>query len=313
MGLHRQSVPTIAWLSLLSLDAVAVAVTWQAMLVVSFLNRWPVWSESLALGSTVWLIYVADRLLDGSRLDISRPHTLRHRFYHDHAKLLIAGWVIVLTVVSMVVFTQLSFDLIRWGLLLAAAVLIYGAGVHFVPTSRRDDVEMLGKQTSKTSNRRSRVPKEVQVGLLFSLGVSLVVWPETYDAWSQIQLVLTTLVAAILFTTNCFLVSYWEQELDRAQSFAVTQVSQPTGRVYLALIIALIAMPIIGVVAKLPTALVAAFACCSLAMFWTINRNDQVISVAQASPDEQTVYFDVRGIVIDASLWIPTVLVLMFQ
>ncbi|SMP47170.1 hypothetical protein SAMN06265222_102254 [Neorhodopirellula lusitana] len=303
MIVNHRSLPLVAWPSLLSLDAVAVAITWQSVLVVSFLHRWPAWPESLSLGATVWLIYVADRLLDASRLDVTRPHTLRHQFYHRHAKLLIGGWMIVALGAAGLVITHLSFVLIRWGLMLSALVLVYGASVHFVPSV----VEGLTKSKGTEPTRRKWFPKEVQVGTLFACGVSLVIWPNLESRWAAFQLASTTVSMSVLFSINCFAVSRWEHELDLAQSFTRMDFRNHSTRTRLAMNLALLFVPVAALSIQLPMTLVAALAAGALGMSWMMNRHDQVIPLV----DNGKAHFEIRGIVVDALLWIPTALCLM--
>jgi len=55
--------PFWSWLNILSLDAPLIAVLWQALLARTFhIPLRP--SGRLALGLTVWAIYLADRVLD---------------------------------------------------------------------------------------------------------------------------------------------------------------------------------------------------------------------------------------------------------
>src|SRR5260221_7493183 len=78
------------WLfpNLLSLDAPLVAVAWQGLLAVE--TDLPLrLTGRIVLGLTVWLIYVADRMLD-VRDPAKVPPTARHRFYRDHRNVAIA-------------------------------------------------------------------------------------------------------------------------------------------------------------------------------------------------------------------------------
>ena len=86
------SIPLASWINVLSLDAVYVAVVWQALFARTFVHRWPRWHETATLALAVWLIYVGDRLLDARQLDASRPHLLRHRMHADKAGTFAAAW-----------------------------------------------------------------------------------------------------------------------------------------------------------------------------------------------------------------------------
>ena len=185
---HDRAVPLAARVNALSLDAPAVAVVWQAVFVVACLQRWPRWPEAAALGLTVWLIYVGDRLLDARRLDTRRPHLYRHRLHADHARTLAAAWLVGLGLAVAVVVGRLGAGLTRCGLLVALLVLLYGVSVHVVPRPLQ------------------RVPKEWKVGLIFAIGVSLPCWAEA----AGVPLLVSTLLAGSLFTANCLIVSHRE-------------------------------------------------------------------------------------------------------
>ena len=184
-----------SWCNCLSIDATMIAIAWQAIFTRAFLNRWPSFAESLSLGGAVWLIYVADRLLDSRRLDLSKPHSSRHRFHHDHRFGLTLAWVIGLIGVSTVALTGLNESLLRLGVGVCVSVLVYGAGVHFVDAPR--------------------LPKETLVGCIFAVGVSLVAWTEMPSA----SLAMSTGLAACIFVANCHIVATTESFLDHAQSF----------------------------------------------------------------------------------------------
>ncbi len=75
------------WPTVLSLDAPAIALVWQALLarVVQVTLGWP---EAFVLGCSVWLAYAADRWIEGWRLDPAQIRTQRHYFYQRWRKLL---------------------------------------------------------------------------------------------------------------------------------------------------------------------------------------------------------------------------------
>lgn len=191
-----ERLPLTCWLNVLSLDAVLVALLWQFVFLSGFCDRTPRWHESFVLASVVWLIYVADRLLDGSRLDLSRPHLVRHRMHHQFAGVWVWAWVTVVMVASLVVVLWMDAAVIRMGLFVATLVLAYGAGVHFWP----------GRSTV-----RHVWAKEVQVGVIFAAGVSLISWLEA----PSISLALACSVSAMLFTANCWAVAKRESIADQ--------------------------------------------------------------------------------------------------
>ncbi|WP_044302749.1 hypothetical protein [Rhodopirellula sallentina] len=326
-------VPVAALLSVLSLDAVLVAAAWQQLLMRSFCQRSASWPEMIALSTTVWLIYVADRLLDASRLDRSRPHTLRHAFYLRHRRLFFAAWVAVLLADTFVVVRFLSPEVLRSGLVLAAAVLVYGAGVHFpsslvernLATDRNPATRR--KFASKGFRRERRtIPKEFRVGVLFALGVSLTAWADRVfvaetvgDGATLLSLGAATVGMAILFCVNCVLVARYERYLDEAQSFASIATRSENGVTRLmnrslgvfAFVIALPIAALLGVPTPVGAAiLIAAMGLAVIAIAAgdhetrrsSVNRN-------QGAMLANTI-FDVRGVWVDAVLWTPPAVIL---
>ncbi|HXD91029.1 MAG TPA: hypothetical protein VNU00_08210, partial [Candidatus Binataceae bacterium] len=77
------TVPFWLWPTILSLDAPTIAIVWLALFAAVFRVD-PGWPVLTALGLWVWLIYVADRLLDGLKQPPSNGEVLRHRFYRYH-------------------------------------------------------------------------------------------------------------------------------------------------------------------------------------------------------------------------------------
>ncbi|MGB7328502.1 MAG: hypothetical protein WBD31_26735 [Rubripirellula sp.] len=241
----------------LSIDAVAVGVLWQAIFTRSFRSDWPTLFESVTLALTLWLIYTADHLLDASRLDLDRRHTFRHRFHHQHQRILIAAWIAITIADAGLIVATLDDSLIRWGLALAAVVLGYGASVHFRPGSK----PVFGK--------------EVQVGSIFACGVGLLAW----DHQPSIELTIATGLAAVLFSANCVSVALAESEADRQQDFPSLANQIPTAAKSIPRILA--ALSIAAVVLTL-TGAVPAFVSCSIAI-------SSLMLAWIASPRQQTV------------------------
>lgn len=309
---HRR-IPWVAWPSMLSLDAVMVAVVWQQLLTRGFCRHSPTWPEFVSLGATVWLIYVADRLLDAARLDVTVPHTLRHVFYLRYRRPFLVLWILVLAATSFLVTHYLPYEQLRGGLLLASAVLIYGASVHFLPT-RSHAVSNVPAQVAFGM----RLPKEICVGVLFAMGVSLSVWTTLIAGGASSRLLATlattTCVLSVLFSGNCVLVAKVERELDQAQSFAsiVTGPNdiQLSGRTSCA-------MPAFAVMMMLPVVLLLPM---PLNIFIAAAVSAAALSViaillGRSPPgrigDNQRAMFDVRGAWVDAAVWAPALMILL--
>ncbi|TWU51214.1 hypothetical protein [Rubripirellula reticaptiva] len=225
----------------LSIDAVAVGVLWQAIFTRSFRADWPTFFESITLAMTLWLIYTADHLLDATRLNLDRRHTFRHRFHHQHQRVLAALWILVTVVDTGLIIATLDDSLIRWGLALAGAVLSYGASVHF------------------RSGQKPVIGKEVQVGSIFAIGVGLLAW----DHQPSVDLAIATSLAAVLFSSNCVLVGLAESEADRQQDFPslanqIPAAAKATPKILVTLFFVALAVTLTGTVPK--------FVSCSIAI-----------------------------------------------
>jgi hypothetical protein len=310
----HERIPWLAWPSMLSLDAVMVAMVWQQLLMRAFCHRGSTWPEAGSLGATVWLIYVADRLLDAARLNLYVPHTLRHGFHLRHRKVFLPLWIVVLAINAFVVTHYLPHELLRGGLLLASAVLIYGASVHFSPLRSH---MFAGAARRRPSWRH--IPKEVRVGFLFALGVSLSVWTELFasgEGWQNMgPLAITTCVLTVLFGCNCMLVARFERELDRAQSFAsmVTANPKSNGSVGSSLgqsaVILMMVLPVVLMLLPIP-----------LPILLTIVMSAAGLSVIalgarrtrpRAVPHHGHARFDIRGAWVDAAVWMPPLMILL--
>ncbi|HEV2199618.1 MAG TPA: hypothetical protein VGR73_07345 [Bryobacteraceae bacterium] len=173
------------WPNLLSLDAPFVAVLWQIL----FIRCFHVSADALPailLVASVWLIYAADRALDAWRGECGSP---RHRFYRAHWRILLPVWMAVLAASAWLALAGLPEALLRRGLALLAAVVVYLALVHGWKGS-------MGRLWSK----------EAIVGLLFALGASLA-------AWTNVRTPADAAAIALFFVLcwiNCAAIQKWE-------------------------------------------------------------------------------------------------------
>ena len=204
-----------AW-HLLSLDAPTVAVIWTAFFArTSHLAISP--PELLALFFAVWLLYVADRLLDSllpdsrqpdarspaplgpgssTRSPISHDHpTLqpRHFFHQHHRKPFLATAILIAT--SLIFLTHYipprDFHL---DLLLAAALLLWFSLIHGLAPAHR-------------------LPKELAVGLFFAAATLI---PSFRPA--TLGLLTVAILFAALCTLNGLYISLWESHQPAAIS-----------------------------------------------------------------------------------------------
>ena len=189
-----KEVPLWALPTALSLDAPLVAVAWQGLFAVSF-GVTLAWYHPVILGLSVWLVYVADRLLDAGKLELNQPHTFRHVLHAKYRWVFTAAWLVIFGIVGVLVLSFLTPREILLGAGVIAAVSAYGVGIHLLET------------------KRPIFTKELQVGLVFGAGVTLGVWTQV----ASLQLLVSSLLFAALCSLNCLLIAVWERRVDQAQ------------------------------------------------------------------------------------------------
>lgn len=196
------------WPNLLSLDAPLVAVLWQTL----FLRCLGVPVRvvpALLLFLTVWMIYVADRLLDARE---GWNQTARHAFYGRNSRILLAAWIGVLAATSAMVCLGFANGLLLRGVAMLGAVFLYLAAVHWLPSR----LAWLGL-------------KEAAVAVLFALGTSL-------PAWGQIRSshdALTVAVFSMLCWLNCVAIEQWENGMVRLPVARIAAVIAIAGLIVL--------------------------------------------------------------------------------
>jgi hypothetical protein len=107
-----------------------VAVLWQTLFL-RCLGAPVRWFPALLLFLTEWLIYVADRLLDTRN---GWGVTARHQFYRRNFRWAVAAWVVALTTTAGMVLLGFANPLLLRGLAMLAAVFLYLAAVHWLPS-----------------------------------------------------------------------------------------------------------------------------------------------------------------------------------
>lgn len=143
------------WPALLSLDAPVVAVLWQSLFSVALGIRVPA-PETAVLAMAVWLIYVADRILDSFREGEREPLAPRHRFYREYRATFAFPFCAILLLAAWIAWIYLDARTLRDGVVLAAIVAAYFGVVH-----------LSGKRLQRW------FPKELAVAILFCAGSCL--------------------------------------------------------------------------------------------------------------------------------------------
>lgn len=191
----------LLWLTVLSLDAPAVAVLWQLLFARSFQVRLGA-GVTILLALVVWLIYVADRLLDALKSPPDDAEATRHRFYRRHLwwfLFLVCGGSVL---AAWLALTQLDVRIFSDGVLILLGVGIYLLIVHLV-----------------SPRRGWLLPKEMLVGILFALGTCFPVWQEMTQ--SGAILLPTCAIFAALCWMNCAAIEYAEWNRLRGRRFGL--------------------------------------------------------------------------------------------
>jgi hypothetical protein len=170
------------WPNLLSLDAPLVAVLWQLLFVRCFHAGVNLLAAAV-LALAVWLIYVADRVLDAWTHAADLP---RHEFYRRHWRSVLPVWLGALAAAGWAVYTRLPSPLMTRGLAVAVCVAVYFAIVHLT---------------------RVRWPKEAAVAVVFALGASISAWDRLHGAAD----VATVVLFSCLCWINCAAIEQWER------------------------------------------------------------------------------------------------------
>jgi hypothetical protein len=178
------------WWHLLSLDAPTVAALWAWFFLSAMHLHLPILPPLfLALGT--WLLYVADRILDGLR---QRQADLRER-HHFHARHRTAFlWAAALMVVLLAwfVLTRMRPEALRDDSWIGVFALLYLFAVH-----RRTHASWL--------------PKELAVAILFAAATAVPAWSRLGASnGGKEQLAPAVIFFALLCWINCVSIQKWE-------------------------------------------------------------------------------------------------------
>lgn len=192
----RHHSPLALW-HLLSLDAPSVAAIWTWFLAASSGIRLPLPSVA-AMFLAVWVIYIADRLLDTRDLHENDRH--RHNpetyaweerhFFHAHhrAAFLFTAAAAALALLGLLRF--LSPAALQLYALLALLLAVYFLLIHACSAGRR-------------------LPKELAVGIFFAAAVFIPAVARRPDL--RLHLFLPALLFCALCSINCLRILAWEQ------------------------------------------------------------------------------------------------------
>ncbi len=182
--IHIRRIRIWQWPNLLSLDAALIAVCWQT----AFAGGMVATGPTLVLALSVWLTYMADRLLDVAKRSEEQLLSIRHAFARHHHSRLWILWGVLLVADVLLALTCLSQQQLRHGLILLAVSLLYTA---------------LNQWLSKRF-----FPKELCVALIYAGGV--IVFLEQTPPWPEV------FAFALLCLCNCLMIGHKERRVDAA-------------------------------------------------------------------------------------------------
>ena len=185
------------WWHLLSLDAPTVAALWSWFFVRAMhLHLSLIQALLLPLGT--WLLYVADRILDGLRQ--SQPALLRerHHFHARHRTTFLWAASFLALLLGWSVLTHMRPEALRDDLYIGVFALAYLFAVHFGV---------------------SRLPKELAVAVLFAAATAVPAWSRLNGGnglggagggSGKAQLAPAIIFFALLCWMNCVGIEKWE-------------------------------------------------------------------------------------------------------
>jgi hypothetical protein len=184
---------------LTSLDAPTVAVVWMLAFAWAARIRLPIWLTAV-LALAAWSFYIGDRLLDAR--NARTPLRARHHFHWHHRRIFLPLAIASAAVGLALVFHSMPLAARERNSVLAAAALAYFGSVHF---------------PGRTSLRKFKIPKELLVGILFTLAcaapvLARIAGPQALDRRLVLLPALVCFIA--LAWLNCHAIESWESATD---------------------------------------------------------------------------------------------------
>jgi hypothetical protein len=179
---------------LLSLDAPTVAALWAWFFARTMRIDLP-WHAPLLLAIGTWLVYVADRILDGTRANPCAPLRERHHFHAQHRKAFLITAVVAGSALIWLIFARMAPNARYEDTVLFAAALLYLVLVH---KPRLGGINWL--------------PKELAVGIVFAAATAVPAWSRLNSGIHPGRTALFPAVAifAALCWLNCIAIERWE-------------------------------------------------------------------------------------------------------
>jgi hypothetical protein len=182
---------------LLSLDAPTVAALWSWFFAQAVHIDLP-WHAPLLLALGTWLIYVADRILDGTRSGASKPLRERHYFHANHRKAFLIASAAVGCTLLWLIIARMSANARFEDTILFAAALLYLVLIH-----------------KPRVGGTSWLPKELAVGIVFAAASAVPAWSRLNS--SRDGLFPAIALFAALCWLNCVAIERWENLTPQGQ------------------------------------------------------------------------------------------------
>ena len=201
------------WMTVLSLDAPLVALLWQGLFAWVVGVRLP-WHDPVLLGLAVWIVYAADRWIEGWRLQPEMVQTPRHLFYIRHRWPIFGVGVVAMVATAFIAITRLESREFQAGFVLVIPTVIY-----------------LFSHQLLHRHHPLRVPKEICIAVIFALGCALA--PAVHAPDRIMMLGWPALLFCLLCFTNCALISVWEKEVDLRHGQTSLSIQLGRGAVFI--------------------------------------------------------------------------------
>ncbi|MEI6737405.1 MAG: hypothetical protein WCL29_02895 [Pseudomonadota bacterium] len=153
---HRK--PFWLYPNLLSLDAPLIAVVWLYIFAQTWRLGYHPWEAYVTLGLVVWVLHVADRLLNASMLgEAAGRQDRRHHFHRVHQRRFLLGMAIAFGCALLLVVTKMPMTIYKY--LLLGAVMVAGFfGLEMLSTRENDETPLA---------------KNVLAGVTFAFGTAM--------------------------------------------------------------------------------------------------------------------------------------------
>ena len=182
------------WLTVLSLDAPLVAVLWQGLFA-STLGVRLGWHDPVLIGLAVWIVYAADRWIEGWRLDPEIVRTQRHYFYIRWRWPVFAVGLAAIIATTAIAITRLDGREFKAGFVLLIPTLLYLFSHQLVHR-----------------HHPLRLPKEICIAVIFALGCALAPAVQAPDQIPALAIPVT--LFGLLCLADCALIASWEKDVD---------------------------------------------------------------------------------------------------